>query len=369
MQFENAHDFERHVAVLLQTWGWKTTMPPKNQKGYDIEAAKNGRTIAIQVKNYKVPVKVPQIERFFEFLDLPIAERFDGAYFVAANGYSKQALALVEEVNQPNFRLLTTDEAGKLIAIGENPKPPETSAEPLYLGVFTCKGGVGKTTISAHLAGAMAISGYDVALLDLDPQKNLSTLLGDGVKLPGRRGKPGNTVTVYSLDEWKEGAISDEVKMVVCDCSPSINDNPKDLLAKFSYCIIPTALNPLGLNKNGHVIKSTIREIRKYNPDAHLFVLINNYMRDETYRSEVLKEQYNQFFTDLAKEDKNFKFIDPDEVAIRNSKQLFYWGYHIYSGDRYQLAFNTVGGRCHPKADFLSLLEYLESQSTIESVK
>jgi chromosome partitioning protein len=56
-------------------------------------------------------------------------------------------------------------------------------------------------------------------------------------------------------------------------------------------------------------------------------------------------------------------------VAIRNSKQLFYWGYHIYDGGRSELAFNSVGGRCLPKADFLNLLNYLEDHSDIEQYK
>lgn len=130
-----------------------------------------------------------------------------------------------------------------------------------------------------------------------------------------------------------------------------------------------TTLNPLGLNKNGNVIQRTLEAIRQVNKHAYLFVLINNYFGDETNKSRVLKEQYQRFFSALAKQDKRFKFIDPDEVAIRNSKQLFYWGYHIYSGDKYQLAFNPIGGQCLPKADFLNLLDYLEEHSNLGQLK
>ena len=48
----------------------------------------------------------------------------------------------------------------------------EEREKTTYIGVFTCKGGVGKTTISAHLAGAFALNGYDVGLIDLDHQQN-----------------------------------------------------------------------------------------------------------------------------------------------------------------------------------------------------
>jgi len=56
-------------------------------------------------------------------------------------------------------------------------------------------------------------------------------------------------------------------------------------------------------------------------------------------------------------------------VAIRNSKQLFYWGYHIYTGGKSELAFNAVGGRCLPKTDFLNLIDFLEAHTTIQEQK
>jgi chromosome partitioning protein len=241
--------------------------------------------------------------------------------------------------------------------------------ELIYIGVFTCKGGVGKTTISAHLAGAIALAGYDVALIDLDPQKNLTTLLNGGVLIPSVDGRPGHTVKVFNLDEWNHNDPPRGAKMVVCDCSPVFEENPSYIIEKFSYCIIPTTLNPLGLNKNGYVIKNTLKSIRSVNKNAYVFVLINNYFKDEAQKAQILKEQYKKYFAKISEQESHFQFIDPDEVAIRNSKQLFYWGYHIYSGDPPELAFTPIGGKCAPKADFLNLLDYLEEHSEISQYK
>ncbi|WP_016952416.1 AAA family ATPase [Anabaena sp. PCC 7108] len=383
--FESASDFEKVVALLLTQAGWKITMPPANTKGYDIEAVKGSEVLAVQVKNYKTSVKIPQLEKFIDFLELPIAAKFTKGLFVTSSVYSSQALTYFEQINNDKIRLAvfkegnltwtSRDKDGNLIWRGvDGPiEPPPEIIPPTkkltYFGVFTCKGGVGKTTVSAHLAGAFALSGYDVALIDLDPQQNLTTLLGEGVKLSNKKNSPGNTVTVYNVDEWDDENPPDDVKMVICDCSPVLDKNPPEILKKLSYCIIPTTLNPLGLNKNGHVIQETLKAIRSINKDAYLFVLINNYFPDENKRSQVLKYQYQLYFDELSQQDSRFKFIDPDQVAIRNSKQLFYWGYHIYDGSRSELAFTPIGGRCLPKADFLNLLEYLEEHSDIESLR
>jgi len=366
------NDFERFeelVCILMKRAGWEAKLMPRGQKGYDIEARRGKDTVAVQVKDYRVPVKVPQVEKFLDFMESPEAQKFTKGFFVTSTKFSPQSLTYFAQRSEAKIKLAVISD-GDIKWIDESfamspPKPPRKRLT--YVGVFTCKGGVGKTTISAHLAGAFALSGYDVALVDMDPQRNLTTLLGEGVNLPGLGGK--RSVTVYGIDEWVDTKPPEDIKMVVCDCSPAFDSNPAELVKKFDYCVIPTTLNPLGLNKNGHVIKSTLEAIRSINKTAELFVLINNYFEDETVKGKVLREEYQRFFQDLVGRDKKFHFIDPEEAAIRNSKQLFYWGYHIYTGGRSELAFTPYAGKCLPKADFLNLLQYLEENTTIEKLK
>lgn len=366
---EKFGDAKATVAGQLAKAGWVITLPPPNTAGYDFEAMKGKEVVAIQVKDHKTPVKVPQIERFLNFFDLPISRRFTRGLLVSSNGFTNNALTYFSNVNSSRVRLAMIKE-GTVHWIRFADKQPSVAPKDLvYVGIFTCKGGVGKTTISAHLGGAIALSGYDVAIIDLDPQKNLTTLLDGGVSIPGVGNEPTHTVKVYSLDEWDDVHPPMGLKMVVCDCSPVFEENPEYIIEKFSYCIIPTTLNPLGLNKNGYVIKNTLKAIRSVNKHAYVFVLINNYFKDEAQKAQVLKDQYKKYFSKLSEQEPRFQFIDPDDVAIRNSKQLFYWGYHIYSGEKPELAFTTIGGKCAPKADFLNLLDYLEDHSDIKQLK
>jgi len=244
----------------------------------------------------------------------------------------------------------------------------EEKHKTTYIGVFTCKGGVGKTTISAHLAGAFALNGYDVALIDLDRQQNLRKLLGEGVYLPATKGNLGSVISVLSYEDWDEADYKD-TKIVVCDCNPEFDANPVEFIRKFDYCLIPTTLNPLGVNKNGDVIKRTFNAIRRENSRAHLFVLINSLQTDEENRNTLLNQILKSQFKQFTERDKRCHYIDPKDVAIRFSKQLLYWGFHIFENTKPQLAFRTVGRYSYPRMDFLKLVDYLEFQTEIQKAK
>lgn len=364
---ERATETERMALFLLRREGWSAQISAKEIKEYDIEIVKPGAKSAVQIRNQRARVHLGQIEKFLDFLNQPNSKNLNDGILISTSGFTASVYAYLREEKIKNLRLAIM-RGHDLVFDCEKFDAPEEREKTVYIGVFTCKGGVGKTTISAHLAGAFALNGYDVALVDLDHQQNLRKLLGEGVYLPGTKGNLGSIISVLTKDEWDEGDYRD-TKIVVCDCNPEFEANPKEFIKKFDYCIVPTTLNPLGINKNADVIKRTFALIRRENQDAQLHVLINNLQSDEDNRNALLNQVLKTQFKQMSERDSRIHYIDPTECAVRFSKQLMYWGFHLFDGTKPQLAFRSVGRYSYPRMDFLKLVDYLELQPNFQNAK
>jgi chromosome partitioning protein len=116
LNITDPNDFEKFVALMFQQSGYEVIMPPSNTRGYDIELRKGDVCIAVQVKNQKAKCNVAQIQKFQDFLDLPIASKFTSGCFISASGFFKPALTHVETEKPKNLRLGTlADEMFALI--------------------------------------------------------------------------------------------------------------------------------------------------------------------------------------------------------------------------------------------------------------
>jgi hypothetical protein len=74
----------------------------------------------------------------------------------------------------------------EIIWINDNPDrsaPEPPKPDKIYFGVFTCKGG-SENHCRRPFSWSICASGFNVALVDLDPEKNLQKLIGDGRYLP-----------------------------------------------------------------------------------------------------------------------------------------------------------------------------------------
>jgi len=376
-------DFEEDIVSLFEKTGYTVLIPHPESKGYDFELTRDCEAIAVCVKKHKTKVSIAQILKFQSFLDLPKSKRFTSGWFLSVNGFGKPALSHVLAERPRNLSLGTYQDDN---IKWHYPYPDEEiEAEPVdlsvkYIGVFTSKGGVGKTTIAAHLAGAFALMGHDVILVDLDPDKNLRKLFEEDPKdkdapaslfVPSvTKKKEGSVITVLNEDEWKESDYKG-VRIVICDCSPVLSQNALSFVEKFDYCIVPTTLTPLGIAKNSDVITRTFRHIREVNEKADMFVVINSYHsgKEVDKRNEVLLAHLTRQMDLYLRQDPKCILIHPDDAKIRYSTHLLYWGHHIVEGGKPQLAFKEGAGVSYPRTDFLQLADYLENHTNIDELR
>ena len=401
------YKFEDDVKDLLEkNYGYEVIKPPKNQRGYDLEITREGslnfsedeKSIAVQVKNHKKPVNIAQVKKFIDFMgEYRTQSQFSEGWIISSTGFSKPAIEHLRNESRENPRAsivsLGTIYQGSIRWDYFHPKssfhaPQGSSSETsssgsllenhqsnihrrYYFGVFTNKGGTGKTTVAAHLAGAFALKGYDVILLDIDPQRNLKKLFQNdkddddsSIYVKSLRpGQMGTTISVLDDKEWEDDKDNhSDIKIVICDCNPTFEENSSDLVKEFDHCVIPTTLNPLGIAKNSDVIKRTFDQIRTRNNKTELHVLINYYDKAKNNKTT---EKRNKSLLDLLKKQINFDedeksyLIDPNKIcAIHRSDSLYYWGMHIVEEKKPQLAFETHGGKSVPREDFLKLAEY-----------
>lgn len=73
------------------------------------------------------------------------------------------------------------------------------------LAIASPKGGVGKTTLTAHLAALLAGRGHKVTVLDLDPQNALRLHLGVSIREEG-----GFLANIQSRPSWKAALLNTE---------------------------------------------------------------------------------------------------------------------------------------------------------------
>ena len=330
--------FEKHVAHVLQaTHGFRVEHCRPNQFAYDLIAIKDSIRIAVQCKTRQRPLHVAWVKKMNEQMNLfGNAVQFDEYWLVSAMGFARTGIGLLEQLNRDASAVgvrgsLFNAMMDKLVPVVQHPhsiglgnfSEPATSenkerdpAQKHYIDVFTNKGGTGKTTIAAHLAGAFTGSGYDVTLIDLDPQKSLFRLFRNedndptmSVSIPG---KGTSMIEVSEPEEWNcfETGSKDH-SIVICDCNSELDKNPQIFVEKFDYCITPIILTPLDIAKNSDVIIRTFVRLHKQNLKAEMFILINAY--DNTQQN---KRKITALLKELEK--KTSSFLNPDLQAPYN---------------------------------------------------
>lgn len=355
--------FERLIQMRFQSGGFEVFPNTKdNQLGHDFIARKKNRLFAVQVKNYKYKVNIRMVRQFRSFMD---NSKIKSGILISAKGFSDQALSLVTAEKLSHFYLAHLDQTkNKLIwdypkeGITDTAFPTDSTLDigkkSHYISVFTAKGGVGKTTVAAHLAGAFALSGHKTTIIDGDPESNLHRIIGDETIIPNSPADNNALVKVYKIADWHENYYEAST-VTILDCSPALERNDGDFLTKTQSFIVPTSLSPLDIGNDAEVLIRSIKIIKTCNNKANIFIVLNKYRSP----NKTEKQRYQRVKKIITALDCNCTLLDPNEVAIRDSNLLRGWG------TQPDLAFKEVAGRCYPRDDFLTLAEYLLSSIEI----
>ena len=170
-------DYELFVAECFRRVGYKVETPANpNQEAWDFAVvAPDGKKGAVQVKSRKSgAVPHPLFNQLSMYLTGPAGAAFDFGVNIVNTSFSSTTLAVLENaspeteekfvyagvVQFPRYEINWIGHAPAFVAqepvVAEPPAPPPIAKIPAFrIAVFTEKGGVGKTSVAAHLAGAL----------------------------------------------------------------------------------------------------------------------------------------------------------------------------------------------------------------------
>lgn len=127
------------------------------------------------------------------------------------------------------------------------------------------KGGIGKTTLAAHLAGEWFAQGREVALFDADPQRSLSLWAAMGAGMLNGRVFPLDAAQPAQFERTIR-AVARRTVMVVVDTPPGFADPALLAALVADVVLVPCGPSPLDLLATREAVE-LLREVRPQRRD------------------------------------------------------------------------------------------------------
>jgi chromosome partitioning protein len=140
----------------------------------------------------------------------------------------------------------------------------------MKIAVLNQKGGSGKTTVSLHLAHALALKGFKVLLVDSDPQ-------GSSRDWAAAREEqaPFNVIGLDRPVIHKELAkLSEGYDHVVIDGAPRVSEITRSAIMAADFILVPVQPSPLDVWAVHEVVK-LIEDASIYKPELSSAFIIN----------------------------------------------------------------------------------------------
>ena len=157
----------------------------------------------------------------------------------------------------------------------------------LIIAVVGRKGGIGKTTVSVHLAGELAARGRRAALIDADPQGSAAQWAAPG-KLP----LPVEhlPVSVDKLKPWVERMRRVEADVVILDCPPHLDAALGAAVGLADLAILPCGPSGLDMMAMGEVL-AVVRQARQHRHGKPAVMIVPNRVDRRTAEGRELVDE------------------------------------------------------------------------------
>lgn len=149
------------------------------------------------------------------------------------------------------------------------------------------KGGIGKTTISVHLAGEMAARGSKVLLIDADPQGSAAQWAAPG-KLPIP--VEHMPVTADTLTPWVQKVRKLSADLLVLDCPPHLDAALGAAISLADAVLLPCGPSGLDMLAMGEVL-GVVRAVRQRRQGAPKALIVPNRVDRRTSEGRELVDE------------------------------------------------------------------------------